>query len=356
MPLEMTASTLRYFQRSRYARGSLLGVVAAVLCFVAVPACAGSPRVAPQEDDSPPWWLDGGPGRCRHVPYVAGDFYRTYVPSGSRYLNDHTVVRGPDGTWHLYGITSDSAGDPEAEHQFLHATAPALLGPWTEQPDALVADPRSNEKVLWAPYVVEPQPGRWSLFYYADLLDDDPMRGLRRAESTDLWHWQRVPATASPNGRPPGGRDPFVLRNGDRWLLFSVGVDGASHGQILSSESRDPSLDQWSPVTPVITDPMATDPWRRGNLQSPFVVVYGEQFYLFVTRKSPSPIDYVRTDVFCSDDPRHFAWQPIAELRAHAAEIVVDQGRYFITSAGWTKAVGENHRGLSIAPLDWAPP
>jgi beta-fructofuranosidase len=165
-----------------------------------------------------------------------------------------------------------------------------------------------------------------------------------------------VQATNVPSGRAPGGRDPFVLRDADRWLLFSVGVDGASHGQILMSETYNPSLEEWSPAKPIITDPVATTPWRRGNLQSPFVAVYDRQFYLSLTRKSPSPIDYVRTEVFCSDDPRHFDWQPIAELRVHAAEIVTDQGQYFITSAGWTKAIGENHRGLSIAPLAWAPP
>lgn len=336
-------------------------------CFAAVAACGQPPRLADgggerggerakAADPPPPWWLDGGASRCRHVPYVAGDFYRAYVPSGSRYVNDHTLVIGPDGTWHLFGITNDSPGDPEAEHRFLHATAPTPLGPWTEWPDALVADARASEKVLWAPYVIEREPGHWTLAYYADLLDDDPTRGVRLADSEDLWHWQRVPATASPAGRPPGGRDPFLLRVAGRWLLWSVGVDGASHGQILLSESRSTSLADWSPATPVLTDPVAATPWRRGNLQSPFVVVYDEQFYLFVTRKSPAPIDYVRTDVFCSDDPHHFDWQPIAELRAHAAEILVDHGRYFITSAGWTRTIGEEHRGLSIAPLRWAPP
>jgi beta-fructofuranosidase len=289
------------------------------------------------------------------VPYIAGEFYRTYVPSGSRYVNDHTLVMGPDGTWHVYGITHDSAGDPEAEHQFLHATAPTLFGPWSEQPDVLVADARMNEKVLWAPHVIEREPGRWALFYYADLLDENPMRGPRRAESTDLWHWQRVEGTASPSGRPPGGRDPFALREQvDRLLVFSVGVDETSHGQILLTESQDLSLERWSSATPVLTDPNPATPWRRGNVQSPFVVVYDKQFYLFVTRKSPLPIDYVRTNVFCSDDPRHFDWRPIAELRAHAAEVVTYQGRHFITSAGWTKAIGEAHRGLSIAPLEWA--
>jgi beta-fructofuranosidase len=264
-------------------------------------------------------------------------------------LNDHTLVRGPHGTWHLYGITDASAGEPEREHQFLHATAPSLRGPWSEQPDALVRDPTFGEQVLWAPFVLEREPGRFSMFYYADLLDPDhPARGSRRADSTDLWHWQRIEGTL------PGGRDPFVLRDGARTLLYSVTADAESHGQIVVSESRDGMLSDWSPLRAALTDPVAELPWRRGNLQSPYVVKYGGAFYLFVTRKSPSPIDYVRTNVFCSLDPLQFAWQPVADLRAHAAEVIADGDAWFISSAGWTKAIGEMHRGFSLAPLGWA--
>jgi arabinan endo-1,5-alpha-L-arabinosidase len=104
----------------------------------------------------------------------------------------------------------------------------------------------------------------------------------------------------------------------------------------------------------VLTDPVPAEPWRRGNVQSPYVVKYDGAYYLFVTRKSLSPVDYVRTNVFCSANPLSFEWRPIADLRAHAAEVVVDGDQWFITSAGWTKAIGEMHRGLSLAPLEWA--
>ncbi len=292
-------------------------------------------------------------GACDRAPYIAGDYVRVFVPSGTRYVNDHTVVMGPDGSWHVFGITDASDGSPDDERAFLHATAPSLLGPWTEHPDALVADAASGEEVLWAPFVLERSPGRWSMFYYADRLGADPMRGSRRADSSDLWHWTRVPA-GSPGGRAPGGRDPFVLRDGSRFLLYSVGVGGASQGEILVSEGRDPELARWSPAVPALTDPDPADASPRGNVQSPYVVKYAGAYYLFVTRKSASPIDYARTSVFCSEDPLRFAWQPVADLRAHAAELIVDRGRWFITSAGWTKAIGDAHRGLSIAPLGWA--
>src|SRR5687767_7901146 len=121
---------------------------------VALPlaACATAPSVDER------WPIE--PAHCAHVarpaavPYVGGELERVFVPPGTRYVNDHSLVRGPDG-WHLYGITHDSIGMPLAETTFLHATAPDPRGPWTAQRDVLVADPSLGEHVLWAPHVVE---------------------------------------------------------------------------------------------------------------------------------------------------------------------------------------------------------
>jgi beta-fructofuranosidase len=171
-------------------------------------------------------------------------------------------------------------------------------------------------------------------------------RGIRRADSPDLAVWTR-------GGRAPGGRDPMVLQAGGQWLLYSVGNSADNHGQILVSDSTD--LVSWSEPVVVITDPEAM-PWdfTWGNLESPFVVQRAGHYYLFLTRTSPRGSDYVRTQVFRSQDPRHFAWRPINDLYAHAAEVIEDGGRWYLTSAGWPSALGEARRGLSIAPLGWA--
>lgn len=105
--------------------------------------------------------------------------------------------------------------------------------------------------------------------------------------------------------------------------------------------------------TVALADPVAAFGW--GNLESPMVVRRGEEFYLFVTRTSAAPHDYARTMVFASTDPTRFAWEPVTELLAHAAEVIEDQGEWFVTSAGWTAQMGERWRGLSVAPLAWAP-
>lgn len=326
---------------------------------VALSGC-GAPAMMP---DAAPWWADAAvasgsavaPAPGDYVPYIAGGYARVFEPPNRRYLNDHTLVRASDGTWHVYGITHDSNGEPQRERSFLHATAPALLGPWTPQDDALEADPALNEFFVWAPHVVETRPGRWTMFFCYGQREPEPnLDCMRRADSSDLRRWTRDRQTLSSERRPPGGRDAFLMRDGDRWLLYSVAVTEERHGQIVVSANRDLDDPQgWSPRQVVIEDPEPNYAW--GNLESPFVVLYAGQYYLFVTRTSDGAhIDYARTAVFRSNDPTRFAWRQIADLRAHAAEIVPDQGRYFITSAGWTGYIGERNRGLSIAPLQWA--
>src|SRR3954465_11603074 len=103
----------------------------------------------------------------RAVIVSAGEFERIYDPSVGEaepwYLNDHTFVRGADGTWHLFGITHAEPMAPFDERHLAHASAPDLHGPWTKQPFALTAAPAWGESVLWAPHVIG-HDGRWWMF------------------------------------------------------------------------------------------------------------------------------------------------------------------------------------------------
>jgi arabinan endo-1,5-alpha-L-arabinosidase len=322
---------------------------------------SGVTGCGPQNPPMPP---DGAPPSVpdvftppgSFVPYIAGEFTRVYTPPGTRYLNDHTVVRGPDGRWHVYGITDESIAAPFEENEFLHAvtTTTALFGAWEAQPDILVASSEAHECCLWAPHAVSDRPGHWVMYYYSDFGSEGG--GLRRADSTDLVNWTRATWNAVPAMRPPGGRDPCLLRDGDVWRLYSVGVSAAMEGRIVMTESRnldDPSA--WSPARTVIMDPVPDVGW--GNLESPFVVVRGGLYYLFLTRTGINSFsDYERTEVFRSNDPAAFRWEPITTLHVHAGEVITDvDGQDYITSAGWTHKVGDRNRGLSIAPIRWAP-
>lgn len=282
--------------------------------------------------------------RTPYVPRIAGEYRRVFVPPGTRYVNDHTIVRGPDG-WHLFGITDESAGSPFEERAFLHATASALEGPWVAEDDALVADAAARESFIWAPHVVPREGGGWLMHYFSAAVDG---RGIRRADSDDLWSWTRVNVDI-PSSWPAGGRDPFVLRHAGMSLVFSAGVSDDAHGQIVVSASVDG--ESWADAEIVLEDPRASYPW--GGLESPAIVEREGYFYLFVNRGLADEPHYFRTLVFRSCDPRAFGGEPIAELWSHAAEIVEDGGRWFITSAGWTSQVGEERRGLLLAPLEW---
>lgn len=274
------------------------------------------------------------------MPYLSGGYNLTYRPSSTRYLNDHTIVRGPDSRWHVIGITDTSLGQPQNEKSFLHASAPSLDGPWREEADALSVE--GDEVSLWAPHIVVLGPSQYAMFYFPN----NPLKSIYRADSTDLFTWVRSFL------RAPGGRDPFLFRVGQEWLMYSVGVDAEHHGQIIVASSAD--LTTWSAPTPVIADPLPSFSW--GNLESPFVVERDGNYYLFLTRTSESPADYARTVVFASKDPRVFEWLPLTELYSHAGEVVDDGGLFYLTSAGWTANVGERWRGLSIAPMAWAAP
>ncbi|MET0387753.1 MAG: hypothetical protein ABW321_17410 [Polyangiales bacterium] len=284
------------------------------------------------------------------IPYIAGSFTRVYVPNGERYLNDHSVVRGADALWHVIGITHTGPGAPQEERAFLHATAPALSGPWTDQLDALSAYAMYDERTLWAPHVVQTKPNEWTMLYTAQSLEPTPRYpDTRRAVSADLQQWTR----ADPSQGPAGGRDPYLFRDQDRWLVYSVGVRD-NHGQIVVSSTgeREPT-GGWSATHPIIEDPEPSFGW--GNLESPTVLALEGFYYLFLTRTGEgSHTDYNLTLVFRSEDPERFDWQPIAELRAHAAEVVRDDETFYLTSCGWPSEIGERNRGLSIAKLAWA--
>lgn len=282
------------------------------------------------------------PRPSRWIPYIDGAFERVFRPAGTRYLNDHSLIRGDDGQWHLYGISHDSTGMPHAERSLLHATAMSLSGPWSEEPDVLMT--MGAEQVLWAPFVFPIEDGRWVMYFWAGTPDNR----TQRAESTDLVRWTRDPRSV------PGGRDPFVLRVGSEWLFYSVGVSepvGAlAYGQIMVTRSAD--LERWSTPSVVLQDPSLSFGW--GNLESPTIAVREDGYYLFITRTSEAPIDYARTMVFHSTDPTRFEWAPVTEMLTHAAEVLDVDGQSYITAAGWTSMLGAPWRGLSIAKLGWA--
>nr|UTI67641.1 hypothetical protein [Actinoallomurus sp. ID145808] len=277
----------------------------------------------------------------------AGAFTKIYDPSVGEttpwYINDHTIVRGADGTWHLFGITHEEPANPEDEDHLAHATAPSLHGPWTKRPFALSVDPGyDNETHLWAPYVLE-HDGTYYMFYNGGG-DDHSRYAISLATSTDLYHWTR---------RPDGplfrdgydARDPYVMRLGGRWVMYYTANSAPGGGNHIVAYRTSTDLVNWSDRQVAFTDPSAGT--SGGPTESPFVVRHGGFWYLFI---GPRP-GYIGTDVFRSRDPLHFdVADKAGHIASHAAEVVRDGPTWYVTAAGWGQG------GVYVAPLNWSQP
>ena len=85
-----------------------------------------------------------------NIPYIAGKWRILFKPEkNGNYVNDHSIVVGSDGRWHLYGITSFE-GKPAHERYFVHGVGESLDKPFTE-----VGRSIDRGTLAWAPCVVE---------------------------------------------------------------------------------------------------------------------------------------------------------------------------------------------------------
>ncbi len=277
----------------------------------------------------------------------AGDFKKVYDPSvGEKepwYINDHCLIRGKDGTWHMFGITRQEPADPMNEIHFAHATAKSLLqSPWEKHPfplTAVRAEPWT-EVHLWAPYVAEHQ-NVYYMFYCAGDKDHTKYK-IHLATSPDLKTWTRSPK----NPMVVDGfdaRDPFVMRVKDQWVMYYTANSEPKGGNHLVAYATSDDLLTWSKRGVAYTDPAKGT--FGGPCESPFVVKRGDSWYLFV---GPRP-DYDGTDVFVSKDPFHWDIKDkVGHINAHAAEVVRDaDGKWYVSRAGWGRG------GLHLAPLIW---
>jgi hypothetical protein len=268
----------------------------------------------------------------RSVLYDTGDDW---------YYNDHTVVYDQaTHKWHLFGISHSMPPDPEHERTFGHLVSDTLVptptSTWKPLPDALTAAP--DETHIWAPHVIFAN-GRYYMFYSAG--DGDPTtQRIRYATSPDLNTWTRR-GTILIDGY--AARDPMVVRDGSRWILYYTATTTPSGGNHIVAYRTSTDLVNWSARGVAFTHPAVGG--AGGPTESPFVVFHNGWWYLFVCCDGP----YDGTRVYRSHDPLHFEYVDLAgQIRAHAAEVVADtDGRSYLTHAGW------GQHGIWLAPLNW---
>ncbi|MBI5287360.1 MAG: hypothetical protein HY873_00100 [Chloroflexi bacterium] len=275
------------------------------------------------------------------TPELGGTGWRPlFTPSRAGvHVNDHCVVRGGDGRWHVIGITKPTPEiDAHNERWFCHGAGPSLaVGDFKERGRVCDFGHRA-----WAPTIVF-DGNRWVMVYGPDI--------LRAAVSDDprLDDWHEVPCTLA--GAPVLGvlRDQMILRlDDDTWLMYATGKQRDGTGAIAVCVSE--NLLDWRFVRFALrTTPDAgkQPPWAA--TESPFVFRHdgqdGGDYWLSMTytASTEGPAGYHETLLFRSQNPFDCgtytgdAGEVAARLEAHAPEYIVDPdtGQWYITSCGW---------------------
>lgn len=264
------------------------------------------------------------------------------------YINDHTLIQDEGGRWHAFGIWHPEPAAPLDETMFLHASAQNLTGAeWTVHDPVLHARTELGETHVWAPHVIH-HDGLYWMFYAGGTADHTAYR-MTLATSPDLFTWTPHEAILFEDGFD--ARDPMVLHDGRRWLMYYTrnSAPGGGFHQVGVCSSDD--LLTWS--DPTVAYQSAVAGTYGGPTESPFVIRAGKGWILFVCEST----EYDRTLAYYSADPLRFddAGEIDVDLDEHCAEIVADPadpadpadgGRTWITGGGW------GNGGLTIRPLE----
>jgi hypothetical protein len=313
----------------RYLR--LCGIVAAaILAALAVALVALMPVAA---GDANPLSLEQGP--------LVKILDTADLPEGRHYVNDHSLLRLPDGRFLLTGIFHREPSDGRDERAFLHAAAPASEpSQWyaSPAPSFRVSPQRfalraaEDEPWIWAPHLARDHDGSLVMIYHAGALDPD-RAAFHLARSRDGGAtWIREGGTLFEDFCV--ARDPKLLRLGALWVVYYTRCDAKASQHSGVAYRISPDLHRWSAPSMALTLPVTR--FDSGHTESPFVFHRRGWFYLTVTSY---PVAWDATFVYRSRSPFHFPPEPIARLQAHAAEWVAEgedfeNGRLFFTHAG----------------------
>ncbi|UOY04947.1 hypothetical protein L0P88_13400 [Muricauda sp. SCSIO 64092] len=329
-----------------------------------------------------------------YEPQLVGPWKKLYHPQNATYMNDHTVYRHTNGSWHVIGIgnqlpTKGFSNPWTMEVQFTHGSSKELLGDYTDHEpisrhpnldkdktyDELKSQPKDHYPA-WAPHAIRYNGECW-LFYAP--------QNFFIEKSKDMSNWEIVNHYANklPVKNPyelekfdfrNGGadiRDYMILRiDKETWLLYHTGIEkGTGVASITVYESKN-GLANWKYVGEAMTfRGIKTKPWSSG--ESPFVFKRGNYFYLSLTHTS-GEAGYHQTWMFRSKDPYYFGnyggihdqtskknCDFVTGFGAHAPEIIYepDANKWYMTTCGWSwdrvKKPEAASGGVAIAEIEW---
>ena len=260
---------------------------------------------------------------------------------------DFGIWRAADGTWQLWSCIRHT-NEPGKTRLFHRWEGAKLTDPnWTPKGVAFQADPSLGETQggLQAPYTLK-HDGKYWLFYgdWANIclaLSDDGKTFTRYKNSAGN------PQLDFPGkiDRDRNGRDPMVLRIGQKWHCYYTAHPG-NRGFDYGRTSDD--LLHWSEERVVAAGGRSGDgPYTA---ECPFVVEPRPgHFYLFRTQRYGQN---AQTMVYHSRDPLNFginddATHYVATLPVAAPEIFQHDGKWFMA------ALLPTLKGIQVASMEW---
>lgn len=341
----------------------------------ALAACIGSSLVLPIRTVSQ--IASGGPlpsAGAGAPPEVSADELRRQAScfqlvydSGTRYVNDHSFIRGRDNRWHLFhivGPVGKGCYDPGSEVSFGHAVSTDLRT-WQPASDMLSVDPDSKHEPhhLFAPYVCE-KDGTYFMFY-AGINQTLKIESMCLARSGDLCRWEKHPfnpvfrpsrnwAEYSPNSGVWGCcRDAHVMAHpGYGYILYYVTwIKGTGGRRVALGAAVSDNLVSWQDAGPVLIRDSAAG-YSTTSLESPCVVARDGRYFLFYKHRN-------ETRLVVSTDPLQFSDQQDRWFSiAHAAEVFEADGQWYISSCSrdlldLKHEESDRTKGLFLASIRW---
>ena len=227
---------------------------------------------------------------------LAGDPHRPqyHFLAPANWLNDPNGLIQWKDRYHLFYQYNPHGAYHEKIH-WGHAVSRDLIH-WEDLPIALAPDPDGlDSEGCWSGCAVN-NAGVPTLIYTAIY----PQTVCLAEGSTDLVTWQKVGDNPVIAGPPPelsdqaGGhfRDPFVWREGERWLMVIGSKVEGQGGMILLYELTD--LVKWNYLGPIVKgDVRETEPFWTGTMwECPNLIDFGEKQALLISAQA-SPTDHL---------------------------------------------------------------
>lgn len=215
---------------------------------------------------------------------------------------------------HGYYLTCPDTIKPHTEWDIGHATS-TNLADWHIEDPALVRAPRGMWNDSYATGCVFKAGGRYAMFFTSRFRAETGI-----AWSEDLFHWELDSGNPNTSADPRyyelegvgkrkfrHWRDPFVVKDGDRWLQLVCASDlnRPVHvkGTIGLAESTD--LQHWSVLPPLEVEPFCEE------MECPQLLVRNNLYYLFFSTLRELIAPAIATNL--KDGPRTTSYVMISE-------------------------------------------